>query len=173
MVNVDFPVKCQFQSKASEKSIMRYLYGLIVALVFLNVVSPVSAQTSPEEVRKFLGGPVDIEQGALFAATRSSLKGLCGKIPEFEWHAAIINRLHYGSLEPDQKLVFKQIMAMQMSSNQTIYLGFNDQNRAAFCDEANRTITSMAADFVRARPDHCCCLCAGTADRKSNTAGRG
>lgn len=123
------------------------------ALLLCLTTAPVLAQNSPADIRAALGGPIDIEQGALFAATRSSHKALCGGDPDNELHASVINRLQYGSVDagPDKER-FQQIMMSQAQSNANLFAGIDAEAQEAFCDGLNRTVTSMAADFVEAHP---------------------
>lgn len=128
------------------------LAPLIVMLSFSAMCSPSVAQPSPEEVRQMLGGVTDMEQAVLLAASRVSLRQLCDTTAEHEAHAAIIGRLQYGSIEPEQREAFKNAMQGQILSNQTIYQSFSDPNKAAFCRGLQRTVTSIAASFVTAHP---------------------
>lgn len=112
-----------------------------------------SAQMSPSEIRSILGAPVDLEKAALFAATRSSYKSLCGAMPWAELHANIINRLHYGSLDEQDKAVFVERFQTQLQSNTFLFQKSEPAIQRALCEGFDHTLTSMAADFVEAHPD--------------------
>ena len=142
-----------FQYFLTKRYGIRYGSLSISAFLFLQIFCmPGSAQTSVDQVRKLLGKEVNIEQGALFAANRSSYKELCGTVPKFEWHATIINRLQYGSFDAEQKILFKQLMITQMTSNQTIFNGLDFDARKNMCEGLDATITFMSAKFLEEHP---------------------
>ncbi len=126
---------------------------VFAALITSLTVTSALAQSSPADIRAMLGSPVNIEQAALFAASRSSYKELCGEDPEFEMHASVINRLQYGSLdEGNDKELFRHLMIGQSESNAGIYAGLDIDGQKAFCEGLNSTITGIAADFVESHP---------------------
>lgn len=125
----------------------------LAALIASSTATVAFAQSSPSDIRSMLGGPINIEQAALFAATRSSYKNLCGKDPEFEMHASVINRLQYGALdEGTDKELFRHLMIGQAESNAGIYAGLDTVGQKAFCEGLDSTVTRIAADFVEAHP---------------------
>lgn len=108
-----------------------------------------SAQMTPAEIRAILGGPIDVEEAALFAATRTSYKQLCGQNPWAEFHATIINRMNYGSLDKETQRKFKELMQIQMQSNLTLFQGMGVVLQKHMCEGLNQAVTSMAATFVQ------------------------
>lgn len=89
----------------------------------------------------------------LFAATRTSYKHLCGGEPWAEFHANIINRLNYGSLDDPDKKIFFAFYGTQVRSNARLFEGFDVVARRFFCTGLDETVTSMAADFLIKHPN--------------------
>lgn len=112
-----------------------------------------SAQVTPADIRAVLGGPINLEEAALFAATRTSYKHLCNGEPWAEFHASIINRLNYRSLEDSDKDIFVEFYGMQVRSNARLFEGFDVVARRFFCTGLDETVTSMAADFLIKHPN--------------------
>lgn len=110
------------------------------------------AQSSPEEIRKMLGHPVDIENSVVFTASRSSLKELCNEEPEFEGHASVIGRLEYGSFDASDQDSYKRMLASQVQSNRSIFGMLDEDGRREFCQGLRSTILGYSADFVEAHP---------------------
>lgn len=110
------------------------------------------AQPSSADIRDLLGGPVNLEEVALFAATRTTYKQFCGGSPDEEVRANGVNRLNYGSLEPEQQNEFKRIMHAQQVSNSELFSGLSPDGGASFCQGLNRAVTTTVIAFVQAHP---------------------
>jgi len=74
-------------------------------------------------------------------------------MPWAEWHANIINRLHYGSLDDRDKAVFVERFQNQLHSNTFLFRKSEPTIQRALCEGFDQTLTSMVADFVDAHPD--------------------
>lgn len=136
----------------------RYCWSRLAAAAVVGVwacmsTGTASAQVTPADIRAVLGGPINLEEAALFAATRTSYKHLCDGEPWAEFHASIINRLNYGSLEDSDKDIFVEFYGMQVRSNARLFEGFDVVARRFFCTGLDETVTSMAADFLVKHPN--------------------
>lgn len=125
----------------------------LVALICSFAPSAASAQSSGAEVRALLGGPVNLEQVAVFAATRTTYKQFCGGLPTEEVRANGINRLNYGSLEPDDQAEFKRIMQAQQISNAQLLDSLSAEGKESFCQGLDKSVTRTVSAFVAAHPE--------------------
>lgn len=125
----------------------------IAVLAFLSATSLASAQPTGTEIRDLLGGPVNLEQVAVFAATRTTYKQFCGGFPTEEERANGINRLNYGSLEPDEQAEFKRVMQTQQLSNAQLLESLSAEGKASFCQGLDKSVTRTVLSFVQAHPE--------------------
>jgi hypothetical protein len=83
---------------------------------------------------------------------RATYKQFCGGTPDEEARANGINRLNYGSLEPEQQEEFKRIMHAQQVSNWELLNSLSPDGQASFCQGLNHTVTTIVVAFVQAHP---------------------
>lgn len=131
----------------------RFAAAAVVGMWVCLSMGAASAQVTPADIRAVLGGPIDLEEAALFAATRTSYKHLCDGEPWAEFHASIINRLNYGSLDESEKKIFVEFYGMQIRSNARLFEGFDVVAKRFFCEGLDETVTSMAANFLDNHPN--------------------
>ena len=124
---------------------MKLLYVLAATAIILSPHHAIAQAFTLAQIRDQLGGPVDIEAAALFAAARASYKNLCGADPEAEFHAAIINRLQYRALDDVEKPALQQLIAGQVTSNAKIFTVPDLHAQASFCDGLNGAVLHSAA----------------------------
>lgn len=124
----------------------------VFAFTLVMTTSAAWGQTQPEDVRRILGGSVDVIPAAAFAATTASHRDFCGNAPELDGHAEIIMRLEFGSLESADKERYTAAMTRQYHSNASIYNMLGEDAQRSFCRELNSSILRRAAEFVRKHP---------------------